>query len=280
MSEGIYLAPPNILQDAIDKSILKANAPAWKQALLAVLGGAFIAFAASSSNMAAYGFFADPQLFGFGKFIAGIVFPVGLMLIVLGGGELFTGNSLLSVAVYEKKLRPSLMLKNWLIVYLGNFAGSLLIVYFTLASGQLKAGTNLLGGITVKIAAGKVSLGFTQAVILGIMCNWIVCIAVWISYGAKDMTGKIFAMFFPIFLFVIAGFEHSIANMYYIPAGILAKATPEFAEVSKLSLAALSNLTWSNFFIKNLLPVTIGNIIGGTFFVGFIYWICYRKKSA
>ncbi len=279
MEEKMYYAPPEILEVTIQKGIAKASAPVWKQILLGFLAGAFIAFAASSSNVAAFGLLSKTETYGLGKLVAGVIFPVGLMFVVLAGAELFTGNILLVIANLEKKISISAMLRNWLCVYLGNFLGSLLIVFFIMQSGQLNSGAALLGGVTIKIAYGKVSLGFMQAVILGIMCNWIVCLAVWLCFGAKDFAGKILAAFFPIMMFVVAGFEHSIANMYYIPAGIAAKAYPKYVAASKISEELLQNLNWGTFITKNLIPVTIGNILGGAIFVGLIYWLSYRKKK-
>ena len=135
--------------------------------------------------------------------------------------------------------------------------------------------------MTIKIAAGKTSLAFWPALVMGILCNWLVCLAVWMQTAAKDVAGKILAMFFPIWLFVISGFEHSVANMYYIPAGIFAKANPNLLEAARtlgVSEQLLANLNWENFFAVNLLPVTVGNILGGGVFVAGIYWLLYRKR--
>ncbi len=280
MSEKLYCEPSEILEVTIQKGIAKVGLPHWKQLLLGILAGAFIGFASEGSNMAAFGFFAKPETYGLGKFIAGLIFPVGLMLVLIAGGELFTGNNLIAAAVLEKKVSLTAMLKNWIFVYAGNFIGSVLIAFLIVKSGQLNSGANLLGGITIKIASGKISFSFIQAMFLGIMCNWLVCLAVWLCYGAKDMTGKLLAAFFPIWLFITSGFEHSVANMYYIPAGIFAKTVPAYAAASKISTDALSNLNWLYFFTKNLLPVTLGNIIGGVFFVAIIYRFCYRKTFA
>lgn len=278
MSEKMYCDPAEILEVTVQKGIAKASTPVWKLLYLGFLAGVFIAFASEGSNMAAFGLFAKPETYGLGKFVAGLIFPVGLMLVLLAGAELFTGNNLIIAAVLEKKVKVSAMLKNWLVVYAGNFIGSVFLAFLIVKSGQLSSGGSLLGGITVKIAYGKVSFSFVQAVFLGIMCNWLVCLAVWLCYGAKDMTGKLLGAFFPIWLFITSGFEHSVANMYYIPAGILAKSVPAYAAASGLSAEALASLNWTAFFVNNLIPVTLGNIIGGAFFVGTFYWICYKKK--
>ena len=271
------LKPAEITDFTINTSIDKVNGSFIKLLLLSVLAGAFIAFAAEGSNMAAFNLFAVPTTYGLGKALAGVVFATGLMLVILAGGELFTGNTLILAAVCDKKVKASKMLRNWTIVYIGNLLGALLIAYMMVHSGLFSSGASMLGVVTLKIAIYKVNLSFVQALFLGIMCNWLVCLAVWMSYGSESMVGKIFAIFFPIWLFITSGFEHSVANMYYIPAGILVKSNSTFVELSGLSQEALNSLTWSSFFIDNLIPVTIGNIIGGGLLVGMAYWVAYKK---
>lgn len=248
-----------------------------KLLLLGVMAGAFIAFAAEGSNMAAFNLFAQPTTYGLGKALAGAIFGTGLMLVVLAGGELFTGNTMILAAVCDKKVTLARMLRNWLVVYAGNFIGSILIAWMMAESGLFTSGGSMLGAVTLRIAAHKVELTFLQAFVLGIMCNWLVCLAVWLSYGADTMSGKILGIFFPIWLFITSGFEHSVANMYYIPAGILIKGNAAFAELSGLSAEALASLSWSNFALGNLLPVTLGNIVGGGIFVAAAYWYVFKK---
>ena len=279
MTGKLYYDPHEILTVTIEKGIIKAGNPLYKQLILSFMAGAFIAFASEGSNMAAFGFLIKPELYGLGKCIAGLIFPVGLMLVLLAGGELFTGNNLITAAYMDKKVSLLSMMKNWLTVYIGNLIGSIFIAFLIVKSGQLSHGANLLGGVTVKIAYSKISLTFVQAVFLGILCNWLVCLAVWLCYGAKDMTGKMLGTFFPIWLFITSGFEHSVANMYYIPAGIMAKAIPEYAAASHLSAEMLASLNWYTFFVHNLIPVTLGNIIGGAFFVACLYSVCYKARS-
>jgi formate/nitrite transporter len=274
-----YLAPGEIAEVTIQTGVKKVKLTWLHQLLLGILAGAFIAFAAEGSNMAAFNLFAKPETYGLGKVLAGAIFGTGLMLVVLAGGELFTGNTLIFMGILDGKVKLKEMLKNWFFVYLGNFLGSLLIAYMMVQSGLLNSGANVLGGVTIKIASYKVGLTFMQAFYLGVMCNWLVCLAVWLAYGAKDMVGKIFGIFFPIWLFITSGFEHSIANMYYIPAGIMAKGNPAWAEASHLSGEQLANLNWSTFVVNNLVPVTLGNIIGGSIFVGGVYWFVYMKNS-
>lgn len=279
MNEKKMLTPAEIAEYTVETAKKKAALSTMSQLLLGVLAGAFIAFASQGSNMAAFNLFSNPATFGMGKALAGAIFGTGLMLVILAGGELFTGNTLMIAAVMMKKITPRQMFKNWAMVYSGNFIGAMLVTFMIVYSGQLNSGDALLGGQTIKIAAYKVNLPFISALFLGIMCNWLVTLAVWLSYGAKDMAGKILAIFFPIWLFITSGFEHSIANMYYIPAGILAKANPAWAEASHLSAEILSTLTWKNFLIGNLLPVTLGNIIGGVVCVGGAYWFVYLRSK-
>lgn len=228
--------------------------------------------------MAAFNLFAKAETYGLGKFVAGSIFPVGLILVLVAGAELFTGNTLMLASVLDKKVKASLMLRNWLLVYAGNFVGSVLIAYMMVKSGLFHSGADLLGGVTIKIASYKTTLSFTKALYLGIMCNWLVCLAVWLSYAGKDLIGKMFGAYFPIWLFITSGFEHSIANMYYVPAGIMAKADPVWAAASGLSEQALASLNWQNFFVNNLLPVTLGNLIGGSILVAGVYFWVYKKK--
>jgi len=250
MRESSFLTPGEIAEYSLEVSVKKAKQSAMNLFVLGILAGAFIAFAAEGSNMAAYNLFANPETYGLGKALAGAIFGTGLMLVVLAGGELFTGNTMMIAGVATKKITVSGMLRNWVIVYLGNLAGSLLIAYMMSQSGLFGSSAGVLGGMTIKIAAYKVGLTFPQAFFLGIMCNWLVCLAVWMSYGAKDITGKVLAIFFPIWLFITSGFEHCIANMYYIPAGILAKANPQFLQAAttpRITKYNIGTLKWTNF---------------------------------
>jgi len=273
------LTPKEIANKTIQVGIKKTSISSTESFILSILAGVFIAFASEGSNMAAFNLFAKPETYGLGKVLAGAIFGTGLMLVVIAGGELFTGNTLIIISVLKGKVKFSTMLKNWSIVYLGNFIGSVLIAYMMFKSGLFNSGANVLGGVTIKIASYKVGLSFMSALYLGIMCNWLVCLAVWMSFGSNNMIGKLFAMFFPIWLFITSGFEHSIANMYYIPAGIMAKANAGWVAESHLSKEILAQLNWGNLVTKNLIPVTIGNIIGGAVFVGMAYWFTYLKET-
>lgn len=278
----MYLTPPEITDYTLQTGVKKANTPILAQLVLGFLAGAFIAFAAEGSNMAAFNLFAEPTTYGLGKALAGSIFGTGLMLVVVAGGELFTGNTMMLGALFEKKISLSKLLQNWIFVYIGNFIGSVFIAYMMAKSGLFNSGDSVLGAMTIKIAAYKVGLTFEQAFFLGIMCNWLVCLAVWMSYGAQDVTGKLLAIFFPIWLFITSGFEHSVANMYYIPAGILAKTNEKWAAAALahgVTPEKLAHLNWETFAVNNLLPVTLGNIVGGGLLVMGVYWFTYKRVA-
>lgn len=274
--DALMLSQPETVAFGIAMGEKKAKAGWVRQIVLAFWAGAFIAFAAEGSNMAAFNLLARPETYGLGKCLAGTIFPVGLMLVMLTGAELFTGNTLMCMALAEKRITLAAMLRNWLFVYIGNFLGSLFLAHMIVTSGQLASGAGMLGGVTLRIAASKVALDFLSAFYLGLMCNWLVCLAVWFCWSARSQTGKMLGIFFPIWLFITSGFEHSVANMYYIPAGIMAAGNELFAKASGLSAEALASLTWGNFAIHNLIPVTLGNIAGGALFVGMIHWWTHR----
>lgn len=271
------IKPAEIVNIAVETGAAKAGSSFCRLVILGFLAGAFIAFAAVGSNTAAFNLLMNPGTFGLGKIVAASVFTAGLIMVVLTGTELFTGNVLILAALAEKKVTLIRMLRNWVIVYIANFLGALAIALIIYYSGQLSGGDSMLGAFTVKVAVGKLNLGFLKAFLLGVLCNWLVCIAVWISFSISSPAGKIAGMFFPIWLFVISGFEHSIANMYFIPAGILAKANETFADLSGVTQDALGALTWGGFLTDNLIPVTLGNIVGGGVFVAMAYWAAFRK---
>ena len=239
-----FLSPSEIADFTVNAGVKKANLSIINQFILGLLAGAFIAFGAQASNIATHTI-TDIST---AKLIGGLIFPAGLMMVIMAGAELFTGNSLMIISVLEKKITLLQLLRSWLAVYLGNLAGSVLIAALVSWSGQLNYTGGLLGGFTLKAAAGKISLSFIQAFVLGILCNWLVCLAVWMSFGAKDGISKAVCIFFPIWLFIASGFEHSIANMYYIPAGILSKCNSLY--VSKalelgVSQSAIDSLSWA-----------------------------------
>lgn len=200
-------------------------------------------------------------------------------MVLLAGSELFTGNTLLVIPLLEKEISAAGMLKNWVFVYLGNIVGGFLIAAGVVFSHQASLFGNQMAVSILSTAAGKCTMPFADALIKGILCNFLVCMAVWISFAAKDVAGKIAGLFFPIMIFVLCGFEHSVANMYYISAGLFAKGIPEYAEAAVEAGVDLNAITWGGFFGGNLLPVTIGNIIGGAVCVGCVYWFVYLRKG-
>ena len=267
-----HMKPAETLKALIETSKVKASMPIKRMVIFGIFAGAYIAFAGAGANMAAYGLLSSTETFGLGKILSGTIFTVGLIMVVLGGAELFTGNTTMIAAVIDKRITVSSMLKNWVIVYICNFIGGVLIAFMVYYSGVLNSGEGMLGAMTVKIAAGKVNMSFGSAFVSGILCNWLVCMAVWLSTGAQTTVGKILSISFPIWLFLTAGFEHSVANMYFIPAGIFAKSNQMFTALSEMGFDALANLNWSGMFELNLLPVTLGNIVGGAVCVAIGYY--------
>jgi len=271
--------PEEILVHAIDVGVYRTQRKLFAVLILSFLGGAFIAFASQGSSMAAFNLLANPDTFGLGRTLKGAVFGIGLMLVIFAGGDVFIGHNVLIVSVLDRKVSASRMFMHWAVIYAGNLLGSILIAWMMFHTGLFNSSNGLLGGMTITIAAYKTSLPFHSAFLLGILCNWLVCLAIWISWATIDITGRTLVVFFIIFLFVMSGFENSIANMYYIPAGILAKDNPQWLIMSGLSLDQLINLNWLTFFSKNLIPVTLGNTVGGTVFVGFLYWLSLGKRK-
>jgi len=254
----------------------KADMPLLTMFTLALLAGAFIGLGAMFATTTAAGT-AGVVPYGVVRVLTGLVFCLGLVLVIVGGAELFTGNNLIVMAWASGKVSSTSLMRNWIIVYIGNFIGSIAIAIMVFASQQYLFGNGSVGLTALGIADSKMHLGFTQAIALGVLCNILVCLAVWLTFSARSTIDKIAAIIFPITAFVAAGFEHSIANMYFIPIGLLIKNfDPSFAAASKIDL---SSLTWGAFLVNNLLPVTIGNIIGGSVFVAAIYWSVFLRRK-
>ncbi|MEN8229137.1 MAG: formate transporter FocA [Bacteroidota bacterium] len=272
------LLPPEMAQAAEDIGVSKVQQDVMRTAVLAVLAGAFIAFGAVFSTLVTSG---STMAFGITKLMGGVAFSLGLILVVVGGAELFTGNNLLIMAWASRKVTTKQILLNWAVVYIGNMFGAFSIGILMLLSGHYLFGGGVVGSNILHIAEAKCQLDFIQAVVLGILCNILVCLAIWLCYNARTAHGKILAIIFPITAFVSAGFEHSVANMYFIPMGIMVKelGDPLLWSMIDASPEQFGSLTWSHYFIGNLLPVTIGNIIGGAFFVGLAYWFIYLRKQ-
>jgi formate transporter len=268
------LLPPEMASRAEDVGVAKARLPLLNTLALALLAGAFIALGANFFTVVT----TDSGLgYGAARFVGGIAFSLGLILVVIGGAELFTGNNLIVMAWASRKISGPMLLRNWLLVYIGNFAGALATAVLVYFSRQWTFDGHLVGQNALLIANRKVNMGFTEAIALGMLCNSLVCLAVWLSYSARSNIDKAVAIVFPITAFVASGFEHSVANMYFIPMGLLLKREDTLTGIHTTAPVDLSHLTWSGFFVDNLLPVTIGNIIGGALMVGSIYWFVYRR---
>lgn len=241
--------------------------PLSRTLVLSLLAGFYIAFGAELATVVT----SDASQYlglGLSRLLGGSVFSLGLMLVVICGAELFTGNSLLTKSALHGQLPWFKIAENWTIVIIGNLAGSLFFAWLMFQSDLWQSGR--IAEHAVGIATTKVELGFWVALVRGILCNWLVCLAVFMAAAARDVTGKILACYVPIMAFVASGFEHSVANMYFIPTGLLLKA--------ELGLQ-IPSLTWTSFFIGNLLPVTLGNILGGVVFVAGAYWFIYLKPG-
>ncbi len=270
------LLPPEMARRAEYIGVSKAEAPALRTFVLAVLAGAFIALGAIFATTVAAGTTAALP-FGVAKLLIGLVFCLGLILVIVGGAELFTGNNLIVMAWASRKVTTTGLLRNWAIVYAGNFVGAVGTAVLLFLSRQYTFGGGAIGSTALAIANGKVSLDWLQALMLGVLCNILVCLAVWLTFSARSTIDKIAAIIFPISAFVAAGFEHSVANMYFIPIGLLIKQfDTAFTAASGLDLTML---TWGRFLAGNLLPVTLGNIIGGSVFVAAVYWSVFLRQN-
>jgi formate/nitrite transporter len=285
------LLPPAMAAKAEDLGVKKANLSLANMFVLAILAGAFIAMGAIFATTVSAGSIAVNAAdgatvyktglpYGIVRLLTGLVFTLGLILVIVGGSELFTGNNLIVMAFSSGKVTLGALLRNWVVVFVGNFVGAILTAYIMFLTKQYTFGSGAIGLAALNIGEAKTSLDFVQAIALGMMCNALVCMAVWLCYSARTTTDKILAIIPPISAFVAAGFEHSIANMYFIPVALFIKdmGAPQFFETISKTAADFPHLTWSNFFIANLLPVTIGNIIGGAVMVGLVYWFIYLRK--
>ena len=226
------------------------------------LAGLFIAFAALASTIASMNLTSTPETYGLGKLIQGLVFSGGLTFVILSSAELFTGNSLMTVGLFSGKIKAKILFRNWLFVYLGNFLGAITLALLVSASGLFSSGSGALGASLASIATAKSSLSFLSALILGFLCNILVCLAVYLAFSTKSLQAKLICCIFPVTFFVMCGFEHSIANMFYIPAGIFAGSPADFLG-----------------FLGNLLPVTLGNVLGGVF-LSYLFYSSYAKIKA
>ena len=265
--------PAEMAKRVETSGIAKANLDALSMFVLAMLAGAFIALGAMFYTFVVHN---STLSLGLSQLLGGLVFCLGLILVIIAGAELFTGNNLIVMAYVSGDIKLSQLLRNWLIVYLGNFVGALLMVLLVYFSNHWSFGD--VGVKALMIANKKVSMPFSEALAKGVLCNVLVCLAVWLCFAGRSVTDKILAIVFPITAFVALGFEHSVANMYFIPAGLLLSADPQVIALLDPS-TDLTQLTINGLLINNLLPVTIGNIIGGGFFVAIVYWFIYLRRK-
>jgi formate/nitrite transporter len=256
----------------------KAAMPAVQTLVLAVLAGAFIALGAAFSTAVSTG--AETSIgYGPSRFLAGIAFCLGLVLVVVAGAELFTGNTMLVMAWTARRVTARALLRNWAIVYGGNLIGAVGTAVLVYGSGQYRSAQGAVGDQALRTAAAKAGLGVDEAILRGILANALVCLAVWLCYSARSVTDKVLAIVLPITAFVAMGFEHSVANMYFLPVGLFidAGAPDAFWSETGLSSDAFEHLTWTDALVQNLAPVTLGNIIGGGGFVGLVYAFVYLQ---
>lgn len=272
------LSPLQIVSANISAAKAKTELPLLRMILLGIFAGMFIACGASASSVAMHAI----SNVGLARLVAGCVFPIGLMMIVFVGGELFTGDCLMIMGCMHIKFSLFRMAKVLVVVWISNLLGSVILAALVSVSGQFHYSGDLLGAFTIKVGLGKVSLNFGTAFVSGVLCNIFVCIAVLMAAAAKDIVGKVFAIFFPILAFVVSGYEHCVANMYYIPAAIFAAADPAYVQAAQTAYGytavQLESLTWGNFLVNNLIPVTLGNIAGGMVFVGLPLYLIHKAK--
>lgn len=273
-----FLLPPEMALQAETVGVNKARMSAVRTLVLAMLAGAFIALGSVFFTTVTAGSTLPP---GITRLVGGVAFSLGLILVIIGGAELFTGNNLIIMAWANKKVSTLAVLRNWLLVFTGNMVGALGVAVLLFFSRQYLFAQGAVGQNMLNIARAKCQLQFGQAVALGILCNVLVCLAVWLCFSVRSSTGKVLCILFPITAFVTCGFEHSIANMYFIPVAIAVKdyGDPALFTLINASPQDYSMVTWSNFLLVNLLPVTIGNIIGGAGLVGMVYWFVYLRKT-
>lgn len=264
------LLPAAMARRAEDLGVVKASLPLDRLIALSVLAGSFIGFGAMFATVAT----ADPDLsFAVSRVLGGVVFSLGLVLVVVGGAELFTGNALLVMAAASRRVRVRALLRNWAVVLLGNAGGAVGLAVLVVWSGTLDGSGGAIGRRAVEIGATKASLDVGQAIASGVVANVLVCLAVWMTLSARSVTDRVLVVILPVSAFVAGGFEHSIANMYLLPVALLHRDRVVDAGVS-----VPEDLTWAHSITHNLLPVILGNVVGGSVLVGATYWFVYLRR--
>lgn len=275
--ENHFNTPAEVVDLSIKACENKTKLPVGKMILLGIMAGVFIALGVATSSTAAHAV----ENVGVARALAGVIFPVGLMLIVFLGGELFTGNCLIIMDVFDKRVTWAGLFRDLFIVFFSNLIGALCVDVLIVFSGNLNYSGGLLGAYTIKVAVSKIAISPVQGITSGILCNILVCLAVLMATSARDIAGKVWAIFFPICAFVVGGFEHCVANMFYIPAGIMAAMNPDYVAKAKdaygLTAEQIATLTPLQS-LQNFIPVTLGNMIGGMLCVGLPLYLIYKKK--
>lgn len=277
--DNLFNSPVQVIETNIKGGETKVNLPIIKMIILGIMAGAFIALGGATSSTAAH----NIGNVGLSRFVSGIIFPVGLMLITFIGGELFTGNCLTSMGAMDHRFSWGKVVRDLCIIWLSNLVGAVIIAALTYFSGNLDYSSGLLGAYSIKVALGKCTITPVKGITSGILCNILVCAAILMGTAAKDIGGKVWAIFFPIMAFVVGGFEHCVANMFYIPIGIMASMNETYVQKAQeaygITAEQLSKLSIGGF-ISNQIPVTIGNILGGMIFVGLPCYLVHCKKCS
>jgi formate/nitrite transporter len=272
------ITPGNVAHELAESVMpTKANFRKSKAFVLAIAAGALIAFGAQVSLSVMTG--TEQVSWGLAKLVGAMTFATGLMMVVLTGAELFTGNVMMMLGVIEKKISWAKLFRSWTLVYAGNFVGSIILAGLIYLSGCSHNSHDALGVMGLTTAYTKATLPFVEAFTRGILCNWLVCLAIWMASSSRHVIGKIFAIFFPIMTFVASGYEHSIANMYFLTNGLFLKHVPSVVAASGLTSEQLSAFTWKTVLFGNLIPVTLGNIVGALVFVVLLFWTAYLRDD-
>ena len=273
--ERLYFTPGEMIAAYSAAGRGKLNRPTASLLLLGILAGFLIGFPSCVTNMATYALDNNSTI----RMVSGLLFAFGLGMVVVTGAELFTGNTLITISVLDKKATLAGMLRNWVFVYIGNFVGSLVLSFICAQFGWLSAGSNALAAYSMKVAAGKMTMPFENAFFMGVLCNILVTIGVLLSLSGKDGISRFIGAWAPVMFFVTCGFNHSIADMTYCMLGLFAKGNAAYVEAAQSAGVALESLTWGNYFVGNLIPVTLGNIVGGVC-VGALFWFAYLKGAS
>ena len=271
--------PKDIARIVENIGVAKANLDFWSMFVLAILGGVFVAL---GSELFIFVIHDSKFSFGITNFLGGLAYSLGTILIVIAGAELFNSNNLIVMAYMDRKISLTKLLRNWCIVFLGNFLGAISVVIWVYFAKYWSFNESLVGAKALLIAHDKVTHTFLQAFAQGVICNALVCLAVWLCYGGHSVTDKILSVILPTTAFVTLGYEHTVANMYFIPLGLILKNHPEVIQAAGRiteGVVEVAQLTLKNYLFRNMFPVTLGNIFGGSVLVGVVYWFIYLRKK-